>query len=69
MGIHIEIKPTSPFTIYNIPFGIISTGDNQTRRCATAIGDYAVDLAVYAELGCLDDLESPQPLKTIFLRV
>lgn len=38
-----------PFSLKNIPFGIISTSDNPTPRCAIAIGDYAVDLVKYAQ--------------------
>jgi len=37
-----------PFSIQNIPFGVISTSDDSTPRCATAIGNYAVDLVKYA---------------------
>ena len=50
MGVNIDIPPGSPFTIDNIPFGVIktSTGPKQTPRIATAIGDYAIDLAAYA---------------------
>jgi fumarylacetoacetase len=44
----------SPFTIHNIPFGIISTKTNTSQRCATAIGDFAIDLASFAATGRLD---------------
>lgn len=40
------IPDDSPFTLYNIPFGVISTDSNPKRRCATAIGHYAVDLSL-----------------------
>lgn len=35
----------TPFTIHNLPYGVISTVDNATRRCATAFNDHAVDLS------------------------
>lgn len=38
-----------PFSIDNIPFGIISTSSDLAPRCATAIGDFAVDLVKYAQ--------------------
>ncbi|OBR08122.1 LOW QUALITY PROTEIN: Fumarylacetoacetate hydrolase [Colletotrichum higginsianum IMI 349063] len=38
----------SPFTIHNIPFGVISSDTQATPRCATAIGEYAIDLVAFA---------------------
>lgn len=35
---------SSPFTIENIPYGVISTARDPTKRCATAFEDYAIDL-------------------------
>ncbi|CRG92085.1 fumarylacetoacetase [Talaromyces islandicus] len=55
MGVKIEVPVGSPFTIHNIPFGVISTQGNPKPRCATAIGDYAIDLAIYAQHGFLSD--------------
>lgn len=37
--------------------GVISTQSDKTPRCATAIGDSALDLAKYAENGNLSSLE------------
>ncbi|KAL4735873.1 hypothetical protein BDV11DRAFT_208102 [Aspergillus similis] len=34
----------TPFPIHNIPFGVISTADNPSPRCATALHQNAVDL-------------------------
>ncbi|KAI1113207.1 fumarylacetoacetate hydrolase [Nemania sp. NC0429] len=42
-----HIPDGSPFTLNNIPFGIISTDKNPQLRGATAIGDSAVDLSLY----------------------
>ncbi|KEF62551.1 uncharacterized protein A1O9_00524 [Exophiala aquamarina CBS 119918] len=44
MGFTPSISDTSPFTLHNIPFGVISTGEDATPRCATAVGDHAIDL-------------------------
>lgn len=52
----LALSSGGPFSIDNIPFGIISTTSNPEPRCATAIGDFAVDLAKYvqqAELAAL----------------
>ena len=38
------VPDNSPFTLDNIPFGVYSTKDDPTPRCATAVGDYAMDL-------------------------
>ena len=50
-----------PFTIHNLPYGVIKTSDS-SPRCAVAIGDHAVDLAKYASTGAFksigNDLES-----------
>jgi len=51
MGFIPDIPEDSPFTLNNIPFGVISTTDNPGTRCATAIGDYAVDLCLLSEQG------------------
>ncbi|PTB35160.1 hypothetical protein M441DRAFT_179957 [Trichoderma asperellum CBS 433.97] len=41
-----EVPANSPFTLHNIPFGVISTSSNTTPRCASAIGDHAIDLGI-----------------------
>ena len=38
--------PSTPFTIHNLPYGVITSRGNGSRRCATAFLDYAVDLEV-----------------------
>ena len=45
----VDIDPQSHFSIYNIPFGIITTDDNKKPHPAIAIGDYALDLQVFTE--------------------
>lgn len=34
----------TPFTIDNLPYGVISTEDNPTKRCAVAFEHSAIDL-------------------------
>jgi len=40
----LEIDADSPFSLNNIPFGIISTQANGAKRPAVAVGDYVLDL-------------------------
>ncbi|OHE90787.1 fumarylacetoacetase [Colletotrichum orchidophilum] len=47
----------SPFTIHNLPYGINSTQDNATRRCAVAFNEWAVDLDVLWRSGVFDGIE------------
>lgn len=49
----IDVAPESDFPIQNLPLGVISTAANPTKRVATAIGEFAVDLAVLEEAGLL----------------
>jgi fumarylacetoacetase len=52
----ISIEKNSDFSIYNIPFGIFSSG-NSSPKPATRIGDTVVDLSVLADFGYFDDLD------------
>lgn len=54
---NMAIEAKGPFSLQNIPFGVISTSDDSTPRCATAIGDYAVDLVKYARSAELKDIQ------------
>ncbi|GAO13434.1 uncharacterized protein UV8b_00580 [Ustilaginoidea virens] len=47
----LSISPDSHFSLANLPFGIISTAADETRRPAVAIGDYALDLRAFALAG------------------
>lgn len=58
MSFSVEIPDGSPFTIDNIPFGVIRTAKDPKPRCASAIGGYAIDLASYAQGGRLDAVET-----------
>ncbi|WQF90215.1 Putative fumarylacetoacetase [Colletotrichum destructivum] len=55
----------TPFTIHNIPFGVISSNSQTTPRCATAIGEYAIDLVAFAAEGRLGHVLGPAA-ETIF---
>lgn len=50
----IEISPSSDFSIYNIPFGVITSKGN--TRVASRIGDYVIDLYELFETNLLDGL-------------
>jgi hypothetical protein len=52
-----HVSPDSPFTIDNIPFGVFSTKDDPTPRCATAIGEFAVDLRALSSAGFFSDVD------------
>jgi fumarylacetoacetase len=69
MGPQIVISPASPFTVDNIPFGVIKTAKDSTPRCASAIGDYAIDLSLYAQAGNLNAVKEGFDLTDIFSRV
>ncbi|PHH62114.1 hypothetical protein CDD81_7545 [Ophiocordyceps australis] len=47
----LPIPKGSPFSLANIPFGIISTAKQATHRPAIAIGDHALDISVFAGQG------------------
>lgn len=43
------VTPDSPFSLANLPFGIISSTDDATPRPAVAIGTHALDLKAFTE--------------------
>lgn len=53
----------SPFTIENIPYGIISTNEDAKPRAATAFEEFAVDLDVLQNQGLFKEI-SGLPLGT-----
>ena len=69
MSLPVLDKP--PFTIHNLPYGVIKTANDSNPRCAIAIGGHALDLANYARTGKLKNLESGHnfKLETIFAEV
>ncbi|MCJ1467848.1 hypothetical protein MMC07_006473 [Pseudocyphellaria aurata] len=62
----LPIPPKSHFSLSNIPFGIISTPTSKTPRPAVAIGDHALDLAVFAANSGFSHLPSIQPHLSVF---
>ena len=56
MGFTPTVPTGSPFTFDNVPFGVISTGNNTRPRCAVAIGDHALDLEKCFKHIALDSL-------------
>lgn len=62
----IELDPKSHFSIANIPFGIISTPQVPEPHAAIAIGDYALDLHVFAQQNGFSKLSIIQPHQKVF---
>ncbi|KFA81639.1 hypothetical protein S40288_09176 [Stachybotrys chartarum IBT 40288] len=62
----LDIPPSSPFSLANIPFGIISTKSNSTHRPAIAIGDYALDLSTFASQGGFSRLPAIESHLSVF---
>jgi hypothetical protein len=54
------VTKRNPFTIHNLPYGIISTEDNTARRCAVAFNEWAVDLGVLWQTGLFDGIADIQ---------
>lgn len=48
MASWLPIHEESPFSLHNLPFGIISNSDNPTPRPGVAIGDRVLDLSKFA---------------------
>ncbi|KAJ5281519.1 hypothetical protein N7478_006891 [Penicillium angulare] len=48
---------SSPFSLDNIPFGVISTADNPAPRCATALDHEAIDLCALESDGFFDSIQ------------
>lgn len=69
MAFKINVSPDSPFTLDNIPFGVISNESDPKPRCATALGDYAIDLAAYWKDKTYTQLEGSRSLYDIFNQV
>ncbi|MCJ1425384.1 hypothetical protein MMC29_003283 [Sticta canariensis] len=62
------IPPRSHFSLANIPFGIITTPTSKIPRPAVAIGDHALDLAVFAANSGFSLLPSIQPHLSVFYK-
>lgn len=62
----LKVDPRSHFSIANIPFGIISTPQVPEPHTATAIGDHALDLHVFAQQNGFSKLSTIQPHQKVF---
>lgn len=62
----LDISPTSPFSLANIPFGIISTKAASEPVPAIAIGDYALNLSVFAKANGFEHLPCIHPHLDVF---
>lgn len=62
----LSIPATSHFSLANIPFGMISTASSKTPRAAVAIGDFALDLAVFSANKGFSALPSLQSHLSVF---
>ena len=69
MGFTPDINDASPFTLSNIPFGVISTQMKPNPHCATAIGDHALDLSQASAEGLFDNLEGHEIVVEAFSEV
>ncbi|RAH71437.1 fumarylacetoacetate hydrolase FahA [Aspergillus aculeatinus CBS 121060] len=66
MASWLQIPKNSPFSLANIPFGIISTAKAASRVPAIAIGDYALNLNAFASSGGFAQLPSFEPHLNVF---
>ncbi|KAE8154798.1 hypothetical protein BDV25DRAFT_82380 [Aspergillus avenaceus] len=65
MASWLQIPKNSPFSLANIPFGIISAR-SASRAVAIAIGDYALNLNTFASSGGFAQLPEIQPHLSVF---
>ncbi|KAL4873038.1 Fumarylacetoacetase [Aspergillus spectabilis] len=66
MASWLQIPKNSPFSLANIPFGIISSSQIASRVPAIAIGDYALDLSTFASSGGFSQLPAIQSQLSVF---
>ncbi|KAJ5833657.1 hypothetical protein N7474_001968 [Penicillium riverlandense] len=66
MSSWLPISKTSPFSLQNIPFGIISIGHHEVKVPAVAVGDHVLDLNAFAAAGGFDQLSTIQPHLHVF---
>ncbi|KNG83097.1 fumarylacetoacetase [Aspergillus nomiae NRRL 13137] len=66
MASWLQIPKNSPFSLANIPFGIISSTKSTSRVAAIAIGEYALNLSTFASSGGFAQLPDFQPHLNVF---
>ncbi|KAK0858764.1 hypothetical protein LTR03_000189 [Friedmanniomyces endolithicus] len=64
----LEIAPKSHFSLYNLPFGIISTASIPEPHPAVAIGDQVLDLQIFTAGNGFAALSTIQPHQAVFSR-
>ncbi|KAB5563509.1 fumarylacetoacetase [Coniochaeta sp. 2T2.1] len=57
----LPVATSSPFSLANIPFGIISSSSSPVHRPATILGTHVLDLKVFAERDGFAGLKAIQP--------
>ncbi|GAB7363928.1 hypothetical protein MBLNU230_g4490t1 [Neophaeotheca triangularis] len=62
----LEIDANSHFSLANIPFGIITSTRDPAKHPAVALGDYALDLHVFAQENGFSALSIIQPHQSVF---
>lgn len=62
----LPVAASSPFSLANIPFGIISSPGSPVRRPATVLGTHVLDLKVFAERAGFAGLDEIQPHLDVF---
>lgn len=62
----LQIPANSHFSLANLPFGIITTSDNNAPRPAVAVGDHVLDLQAFASGGGFSALPSVQSHAAVF---
>jgi fumarylacetoacetase len=66
MASWLPISPASPFSLANIPFGIVSTKFSAVPVPAIAIGDYALNLSAFAAARGFNQLSIIHPHMDVF---
>ncbi|KAK0246905.1 hypothetical protein LTS09_017949 [Friedmanniomyces endolithicus] len=64
----LEIDPKSHFSLYNLPFGIISTASIPEPHPAVPIGDQVLDLQIFTAGNGFAALSTIQPHQAVFSR-
>lgn len=54
----VEVAENSDFSIYNLPYGVFSTG-SKSVRCGVALGEFIIDLQVLEEHNLLSTTATP----------
>lgn len=66
MSSWLPIPKSSPFSLQNIPFGVISSQRNEAKVPAVAIGDHVLDLNAFSRTGGFDQLPMIQSHLDVF---